>query len=114
MKVTLTVAQGVHSGKAIAISLPQYVIGRDPQCQLRPASLAISKRHCAVLTRGDKVFARDFESTNGTFVNEEPLKGEVELKDGDTLKVGPLLFNVVITADAPAEEPAAAPQEAPA
>jgi pSer/pThr/pTyr-binding forkhead associated (FHA) protein len=42
------------------------------------------------------VFLRDFGSTNGTFVNDEPVKGEIRLKDGDVLKVGPLSFKVVI------------------
>ncbi len=69
MKLRLVVVGGVHDGKAIPITVPQFVIGRDPQCQLRPASPAISKRHCAVLVRGTQVFVRDFGSTNGTFVN---------------------------------------------
>ncbi len=94
MKLRLIVVGGVHEGKAIPITLPQFVIGRDPQCQLRPASAAISKRHCAVLVRGSQVFVRDFGSTNGTFVNGELVQGEVELHDGDQLKVGPLEFTV--------------------
>jgi pSer/pThr/pTyr-binding forkhead associated (FHA) protein len=42
------------------------------------------------------VLLRDFESTNGTFVNDEQIKGEVPLKDGDVLRLGPLSFKVVI------------------
>src|SRR5262249_18227175 len=63
-------------------------------CQLRPASQAISKRHCAVMARGGKVFVRDFGSTNGTFVNDAQVTGEQEIKDGDHLRVGPLEFKV--------------------
>jgi pSer/pThr/pTyr-binding forkhead associated (FHA) protein len=94
MKLRLIVVGGVHEGKAIPINLPQFVIGRDPQCQLRPASAAISKRHCAIMVRGGQVFIRDFGSTNGTFVNSELVQGEVELRGGDKLKVGPLEFTV--------------------
>jgi pSer/pThr/pTyr-binding forkhead associated (FHA) protein len=94
MKLRLIVEGGVHSGKAIPIAVPQFVIGRDAQCQLRPASAAISKRHCAVMVRGSQVFVRDFGSTNGTFVNGELVQGEVELHDGNKLKVGPLEFVV--------------------
>jgi pSer/pThr/pTyr-binding forkhead associated (FHA) protein len=115
MKLTLTVlTPGKAAGKAIPISLPQFVIGRDPQCQLRPASVLISKRHCAVLLRGEKAFVRDFESTNGTFVNDEPVKGERELRDKDQLKVGPLEFRVSIQpgmAAKPKPAPAARPAE---
>jgi pSer/pThr/pTyr-binding forkhead associated (FHA) protein len=111
MKLRLVVAGGVHDGKAIPINLPQFVIGRDSQCQLRPASPAISKRHCAVMVRGNQVFVRDFGSTNGTFVNDELVQGEAEVHDGDRLKVGPLEFTVGLettTAPKAAAKPAPA------
>ena len=95
MKLSLVVmTDGKSKDKVIQISLPQFIIGRDPECQLRPASALISKRHCAILTKDGKAFVRDFESTNGTLVNDVPIKGEVELKRDDMLKVGPLLFKV--------------------
>jgi pSer/pThr/pTyr-binding forkhead associated (FHA) protein len=96
MKLTLIVAEGVHSGKPIPIRVPQFVIGRDPSCQLRPASGAISKQHCVFFVKADKAMLRDLQSTNGTFVNGERLEGEVELKDGDTIKAGPLVFTAKV------------------
>lgn len=103
MKLQLVVlTPGKSEGKPIPITLPQFLIGRDPQCHLRPASALISKRHCAVLTRGDRVFLRDFDSTNGTFLNDRQIKGEVELRHEDKLKVGPLLFLVQVEAATPA------------
>lgn len=97
MKISLTVmSAGGASGKTLPITSPQFIIGRDPECNLRPASAMISKRHCAVLVKNGRVFLRDFDSTNGTILNEQPVKGEVPLKDGDILKVGPLAFKVVI------------------
>jgi predicted component of type VI protein secretion system len=95
MKLALVVmTPGKMEGKAIPITLAQFVIGRDPQCNLRPASPVISKRHCALLIKGEKAFVRDFESTNGTFVNDQPVKGEVELQNADVLMVGPIRFAV--------------------
>lgn len=101
MKLSLVVAQGNPPGKEIPIRLSQFLIGRDPDCHLRPASPLVSKRHCAILQRDDQVFVRDFNSTNGTFINQVPLKGERELKSGDELRLGPLVFTVKIT-DVPA------------
>jgi len=106
MKLSLVVASGLHAGKAIPITVPQFVIGRDPQCQLRPASSAISKRHCAIFVRGKEVFIRDFGSTNGTFVNDKLVEGEVPLKDGDTIKAGPLDFKVQLSLTAAPPKPA--------
>lgn len=95
MKLSLEVlTPGKGQGKHIPITLPQFLIGRDPQCHLRPVSAAVSKRHCAIMLRNGKIFVRDFESTNGTFINDEAVKGERELRDRDRLKVGPLLFQV--------------------
>ena len=103
MKLSLVVkAAGTQIGKVLPISLSQFVIGRDPQCHLRPASPMISKRHCALVQRDGKVFVQDFGSTNGTTVNDEPVKDEIELQHGDKLKIGPLLFEVLIVQDAPA------------
>ena len=93
MKLSLVVqTPGHNQGKVLEIKLSPFVIGRDPQCHLRPASSRIGKRHCAVLQRDNKVFVRDFESINGTFVNDEQVQGEVELHDGDRLRMGRLLF----------------------
>ncbi|HEY7326416.1 MAG TPA: FHA domain-containing protein [Gemmataceae bacterium] len=109
MKLSIVVlTPGPAEGKVIPINVPQFVVGRDPDCQLRPTSLHISKRHCALLRREDKVFVRDFDSMNGTFINDRQIKGEIELRDGDKLRVGPLTFGVRLEAavvDRPAPLP---------
>jgi predicted component of type VI protein secretion system len=97
MKVSLVVASGAHQGKVIPITGPQFLIGRDTQCHLRPASQAISKRHCGVHVRDGKVYVRDYGSTNGTTVNDELVRdAEVAVPDGSSIKLGPLDFLVRI------------------
>jgi pSer/pThr/pTyr-binding forkhead associated (FHA) protein len=97
MKVTLVVmTPGKMEGKSISISGAQFLIGRDPQCNLRPASPLISKRHCRVEIREDRVFVRDFGSTNGTYLNDDRIDNEQEALHEDILKVGPLEFQVAI------------------
>ena len=114
MKLSLVVlTPGPNQGKVLEIKLSQFVVGRDPQCHLRPASPMISKRHCAVLQREGKAFVNDFDSTNGTFVNNDQVKGEVELHHGDQLKMGPLLFEVRIEATAPVNRPTPPPPTKP-
>jgi pSer/pThr/pTyr-binding forkhead associated (FHA) protein len=110
MKLSLEVlTEGKQKGKLLPITLSQFLIGRDAQCHLRPASPLISKRHCAVLQREGKVYVRDFDSTNGTFVNELPVKGEVELKHNDHLKIGPIAFSVLVEADSAVNRPTPPP-----
>ncbi len=106
MKVSLVVASGVHEGKVIPISAARFLIGRDAHCQLRPASQAVSKQHCAFLIKDGRVSVRDFGSTNGTVVNGHVVKDqEAAVAHGDSIKVGPLDFTLRVdagVADAPA------------
>ena len=97
MRLTLTVlTPGKGQGRAIPVTLSPFLIGRDPGCHLRPTNPYVSSRHCALLTKDGRVFVRDFGSTNGTFLNGRQLGGEVELLNGDQLRVGPLEFKVAI------------------
>jgi predicted component of type VI protein secretion system len=118
MKLSLVVmAAGKQEGKVLEIKVPQFVIGRDPDCQLRPASPMISKRHCALIQKDGKIYIKDFGSTNGSFVNDQPVqKAAVQLKDGDRLKIGPLVFAVRLQADSAvvATEAAPTPKTTPA
>jgi len=102
MKVSLVVASGVHQGKVVPIVGPQFLVGRDPECQLRPASQAVSKQHCAVLVRDGKIYLKDFGSTNGTVLNDAVVQGEErELVNNDSVKIGPLDFLIRVEQDAP-------------
>jgi predicted component of type VI protein secretion system len=105
----LVLTTGKQEGKLLEIKLPQFLIGRDPQCNLRPASPLISNRHCAVIVRDGKAFIRDFGSTNGTYLNGQRVEGEHELKNDDQLKVGPIHFAVRLEASPPTPAPATRP-----
>src|SRR5438874_8323752 len=114
MKLSLVVlTPGKMEGKAIPITVPQFVIGRDPQCNLRPASALVSKRHCVLTVRDTRIFVRDFDSTNGTRINDRPVKGEQELYDQDKLMVGPLTFRVALETSPPVSKPTPMPPTTP-
>ena len=67
LKVQLVVtAAGPNQGRAIPLTSAKFMIGRDPDCQLRPASQAVSKKHCAIEVRDGKVYVADIGSTNGS------------------------------------------------
>lgn len=105
MKVKLVIASGVHAGREIPIAGHEFIIGRDPGCQLRPSSPAISKKHCGIIIRGGKVFLKDFGSTNGTMVNGSPLEGEMEVTSEVTVQAGPLDFRLLVEAPAKVAPP---------
>jgi predicted component of type VI protein secretion system len=108
MKISLVVlTAGKMMGKEIPITAAEFRIGKDPSCQLKPAA-GVSDKHCAFLVKQGKLFLIDLGSAEGTFVNDNKISAEVELKPKDKVKVGPLLFEVKIEAAAPAAKPAVA------
>ena len=95
MQVNLTVVGGIHNGRIIPIKVSEFLIGRDPKCQLRPTSSEIGRQHCAIVLRDEIAYLRDYEFRQGTLVNGRLLTGgELQLEDGDTIKVGPLTFQL--------------------
>jgi pSer/pThr/pTyr-binding forkhead associated (FHA) protein len=71
----------------------------------------VSKLHCAILHKKDGVFVRDLKSTNGTFINNDRIFGEIKVKDGDLLRIGPLVLALKIQEDAGAVMPPTAGTE---
>jgi len=82
---------GIWKGRRIPVTEEGMYIGRDQQdADLVIASPMISRRHVWIGTKGDKVFAIDHDSTNGTFLNDPQSTRitEVELKHGDVIILG--------------------------
>ena len=98
MQVKLKVMTGSHEGTEIPISGEKFLIGRSESCQLRPKSDSISRKHCILVIRDGKVLIQDLKSRNGTYVNEKRLPSDRAkiLAAGDSLKIGMLLFELVI------------------
>ncbi len=98
MQVKLKVMAGSHAGTEISVSTDKFLIGRSESCNLRPKSESVSRKHCIMVLRDNRVLVQDLKSRNGTFVNEKrlpPEKAKV-LESGDKLRVGKLEFEVLI------------------
>ena len=112
MQVKLKVLLGSSAGKEIPVPVSRFLIGRGDDCHMRPKSDAISRNHCAILISGDSVILRNLNSRNGTFVNDERIQGDHELKAGDKIRIGKLEFEAVIKQAKP-DEKKAVKKEAP-
>ncbi len=71
------------------------LIGRSPDCDLSVLDTYISSRHARVTNDDGDLSIEDLGSTNGTYVNEELVRGRVHLAKGDIVQVGGVLLEVV-------------------
>jgi len=68
-------------------------IGRSPSAEISlPEVLSISRSHARLQYLDNQVMIEDLQSTNGTFVNDQPIKARSTLKSGDRFQVGAVHF----------------------
>ena len=79
----------VWSGGHVPLGIGDHLIGRNPACGVWLDVEGVSRRHARIRIDGSRRAAiEDLGSTNGTFVQGRPLKGEMPLTDGDVIRVG--------------------------
>jgi hypothetical protein len=95
MQVQLAVQHKKANTRQVRLG-PDTMIGRAPECQLRIASTEVSRRHCRIQVTDRTICIRDLGSANGTFLNGQqiPPSLNVQIVDGDTLRIGPVQFLV--------------------
>ena len=103
MNAKLIIASGKRAGRAISMKRDKLLIGRAEECDLRPLSEEVSRRHCAITKRDDALWAEDLRSRNGTFVNGLKISEPQQLADGDLVRVGSLELKVSVAVEPPLE-----------
>ena len=96
--VELILITGSRSGLAATILDGYYMIGRHADCQIRPKTRSVSRRHCVVFRDNETFRVLDLESTSGTKINHVRIEPRIwcELNDGDELSCGKICFQVSI------------------
>ena len=68
-------------------------IGRSKEADVQIDDRYASGVHARIFSRDGRTYIEDMNSTNGTLLNDAELKGEAELIDGDTVRIGDTQFN---------------------
>ncbi|MEM8666368.1 MAG: FHA domain-containing protein [Planctomycetota bacterium] len=99
MTARLVLAVGSHAGLEAPLQNGYYMIGRHSECQIRPKSRSVSRRHCLLFAQKGELQVRDLGSASGTKVNDRRMEGNLwfPLRDGDELRCGKVVFQVSMT-----------------
>lgn len=74
--------------------LPEFFIGRDPVCDCLLEDETISSKHARIFYRQNQWWVEDLDSSNGTFLNEQPVTLPTVLADNDQLRCGQVDFKI--------------------
>lgn len=100
----------VVEGKGVGRQVPlrQAIdLGRELTLPLSLDDAQVSRRHVRVTPSGDSAVVEDLASTNGTYVNGQPIHGPHQLNPGDRMRCG-LTVLELRTAQQVANQPSAA------
>ncbi|MFO0664427.1 MAG: GGDEF domain-containing protein [Polyangiaceae bacterium] len=86
-------------GKRFVLDANVMRIGRGSENNVVLDGDSVSRRHAHVEQRGDAWWIVDDGSTNGTFVNDEQIRRELRLSNGDRVKIGPTIFKYLTGQD---------------
>jgi DNA-binding winged helix-turn-helix (wHTH) protein len=65
----------------------EVTIGRDEECEITIDNRNISRQHIRIYKEADRFFVQDLDSKNGTWVNNQQLKGRRELQNNDEIRL---------------------------
>jgi hypothetical protein len=80
-------AAGLRAGAAYDLS-DGAVLGRGDGADIALEDTFASTRHARLVPQGDVIVLEDLGSTNGTYLNGEPLHGPQPLHAGDRIRIG--------------------------
>ncbi|MFO7564327.1 MAG: GGDEF domain-containing protein [Enhygromyxa sp.] len=90
----LVVIHGDNIGHKYDLDVEVLTIGRARDNDICVNHRSVSRNHVEVHVDERGAQLRDLRSTNGTFVNDQPV-GNVVLRDGDRIKVGRTVFKFI-------------------
>lgn len=74
----------------------EILLGRASSCDLTVDNPNISSEHAKITHENNAYYIVDLKSTNGTFVNFNPIKGKTKIYEGDKITLGVYTFEFSI------------------
>jgi pSer/pThr/pTyr-binding forkhead associated (FHA) protein len=86
--LVLEIVEGSDAGRQLPLD-SVIDIGREPNLPLHlDEDTQVSRRHARISAQGGQVVVEDLGSTNGTYVNDQPISAPRTLNPGDKVRIG--------------------------
>ena len=82
----------VLGARRIPLSDGENILGRDPSAAVFIDAAGVSRRHARISVDQRHVTLEDLDSKNGTRIRSTPVTTKTPLRDGDEIRVGPVLI----------------------
>ena len=90
----LEIVEGAEAGRQIPVE-SVVDIGREPSLPIHlDQDTQVSRRHARVTVQNGSAVVEDLGSTNGTYVNEQPIHSPRTLTPGDRIRIGLTIFEL--------------------
>ena len=84
--------KGDFIGQVYELKSDVTIIGRNDDADLIISDISISRRHAMIVDRAGSYLLSDLGSTNGSFLNKDPVASATEMKEGDKVRLGDVVF----------------------
>jgi hypothetical protein len=84
----LMIHSGEKAGQRWTIQKDEVTLGRGNECDLLLPEPQVSRQHVQIRADESHYVLVDLDSKNGTWVNNQQVKGERALHDGDEINIG--------------------------
>jgi len=88
----LRTIKGLSPGQLFTLDGDRTILGRHPDCDVVLEVGAVSRQHAQILKVGNEYLVEDLQSRNGTFVNEQFVRGRQKLANNDQLRICDMVF----------------------
>jgi len=88
----LVMIKGDFIGQVYELKSDVTILGRSDDVDLVVSDISISRRHAMIVDRSGAYFLSDLGSTNGCFLNKEPVTTATAMSEGDKVTLGEIVF----------------------
>jgi pSer/pThr/pTyr-binding forkhead associated (FHA) protein len=82
--------------RPLRFTTSEIIIGRDPACDFVLEDSTVSAKHTRLSFRQGQWWVEDLRSTNGTYLNQEPITTSLVITSGDEIRCGQVALTITV------------------